>query len=272
MMELGRQSAYISHYTPELLFPIPRVNKRLEIGIQSEQDLPFFGYDIWNHYEVSWLNAKGKPMAAVARIIYNCHSPYIIESKSMKLYFNSFNQTCIETIETLEKMIARDISERILSSVQVKIYPLDTQHPLQSIQNLTGTCLDDLDISCDEYLVNPSLLKTHDLIVEESLYSHLLKSNCLVTLQPDWGSIQIHYQGPQIDSKSLLRYIVSFRNHNEFHEQCIERIFIDLLHHCRPTQLTIIGRYTRRGGLDINPIRSTEKNLSSDDFSRLVRQ
>jgi 7-cyano-7-deazaguanine reductase len=271
-MELGRQSAYISNYTPELLFPIARIEKRLEIGISPNQNLPFFGYDLWNHYEVSWLNPKGKPMVALARIMYDCHSPFIIESKSMKLYFNSFNQTPIASVEKLEAIITQDIGQRIQGEVHVKLYLLHTQNPLQSIEKLYGTCLDDLDITCDAYQVNPSLLQTHSPIVNESVHSHLLKSNCLVTLQPDWGSIYIQYHGPQIDHESLLRYIVSFRNHNEFHEQCVERIFVDLLHHCQPKELTVMGHYTRRGGLDINPVRSTHQDFSKEAFGRLIRQ
>lgn len=272
MMELGRQSAYISNYTPELLFPIPRQDKRHEIGLSSGTSLPFFGYDIWNHYEVSWLNSKGKPMVALVQIIYDCRSPFIIESKSMKLYFNSFNQTKIQDIHDLKRMITHDISQNIQAPAEVHLFLLNESCCLQHIQALKATCIDDLDISCSEYVVNPKILKTHPKTVTENLYSNLLKSNCLVTLQPDWGSIEIQYTGPQIDKASLLRYIVSFRNHNEFHEQCIERIFVDLLNYCTPQDLTVIGRYTRRGGLDINPIRSTNLELKLNPHLRLIRQ
>jgi 7-cyano-7-deazaguanine reductase len=271
-LELGRRSEYDMHYNPNKLLAIPRLEKRLEIGIDPKQKLPFFGHDTWNHYEVSWLNPKGKPMVAIATIDYDCHSSHIIESKSMKLYFNSFNHTKLNSIEELEQTVTKDIQDRIHSAVKVKVMPLQHAISHQVTVNLQGTCIDELDIECHDYMVNPLLLKTHPTRVEETLHSNLLKSNCLVTLQPDWGSVEISYTGNQIDHASLLQYLVSFRNHNEFHEQCIERIFVDISRQCQPEKLSVYGRYTRRGGIDINPFRSSEKNHSIASQHRLIRQ
>jgi 7-cyano-7-deazaguanine reductase len=269
-LELGKHSSYINQYDASTLFPIERLEKRLELGINQET-LPFYGHDIWNHYEVSCLNHKGKPMVFLAMIRYDCHSPFIIESKSMKLYFNTFNNSRFESAEMLSDIIQKDIALRVKTFVEVALYSLHEAASFQNITDFEGRCLDDLDIEINDFVLNPSILKTIPSIVEEQVFSHLLKSNCLVTHQPDWGSVFIHYQGPKITDESLLEYIVSFRDHNEFHEQCIERIFIDIMHYCKPKMLTVYGRYTRRGGLDINPIRSTEKDIQARLF-RLIRQ
>ncbi len=271
-LELGRHSSYEMIYNPSKLFAIPRVDKRLELGIEEQHELPFYGEDSWTHYEVSWLNPKGKPMVAIATIAYSCHSPYIIESKSMKLYFNSFNHTAVSSIAKLEQLIKKDIEQKIMHHVDVKLYPLDQALHFQQAIQAQGICIDDLDIDCTEYQVNPEYLVTNHHDIEETLHSHLLKSNCLVTLQPDWGSVEICYQGKQIEKEGLLRYIVSFRNHNEFHEQCIERIFIDIMRQCQPKSLSVYGRYTRRGGLDINPFRTTDKHYRKHQEGRLLRQ
>lgn len=269
--ELGKKSAYTPNYNPDLLFPIPRKSKRDEIGVPDE--LPFFGFDLWNHYEVSWLNEKGKPVVALAEIIYGCETPCIIESKSMKLYFNSFNNTKFKDEHTVQAIIKKDITNNIGADATVNIIPLSNLcHNKTAFSELHGKCLDDLDIECNLFTVEPSLLKSEEEWVEESLYSHLLKSNCLVTNQPDWGSVQITYKGNKINHENLLRYIVSFRNHNEFHEQCIERIFMDIIKHCQPAELTVYGRYTRRGGLDINPYRSTKNVMPNEINTRLIRQ
>jgi 7-cyano-7-deazaguanine reductase len=255
--ELGKETQYDSHYSPEKLYPIPRKIRRDEIGLSER--LPFIGFDIWNHYEVSWLNDKGKPIAAIAQIIYGCDSEYIIESKSMKLYFNSLNNTRFPDIETVQKTIAADLTAQLNGTfLHVTLIPLAKfkQQPL--LAGLDGTYLDDLDIECTEYHTQVSYLKTEPLFVEEILQSDLLKSNCLVTNQPDWCSIQIAYKGLKINHEGLLRYLVSFRNDNEFHEQCIEKIFVHILQHCNPEELTVYGRSTRRGGLDINSYRSTQ--------------
>lgn len=269
--ELGRSTEYDSQYNPDRLFAIPREAKRKEIGIDPTK-LPFYGFDYWNHYEVSWLNEKGKPIVALAEIIYDCATPYLIESKSLKLYFNSFNNTKFKNSEEVKLIIERDLAKRLEGEVRVRILSLKEKVPTLIESAPQGECLDDLDVACSVYLVEPEYLSVEDKQVEEILYSDLLKSNCLVTNQPDWGSVQISYTGKQINKEGLLKYLVSFRNHNEFHEQCIERIFIDIMHRCKPEKLRVYARYTRRGGLDINPFRSTEKGDSLELNQRLIRQ
>jgi 7-cyano-7-deazaguanine reductase len=269
-LELGKHSAYEHHYNPSKLFPICRDEKRIEIGVHPNA-LPFYGYDLWNHYEVSYLNEKGKPIVLIAEIIYSCHSPSIIESKSMKLYFNTFNQTRFKDLEEVQKTIQKDIENAIAYPVSVQLFSLEEASYLNTIAKFEGIHLDTLDIDCDKYTPDSALLRCESEITEETLYSNLLKSNCLVTHQPDWGSIQIHYIGQKIQHEGLLQYLISFRNHNEFHEQCIERIFVDIMKQCQPKSLTVYGRYTRRGGVDINPIRSTEKNIDIKKM-RLIRQ
>lgn len=269
--ELGKKSAYDETYNPNRLYPIPRAGKRQEIGVDPTR-LPFYGFDCWNHYEVSWLNAKGKPMVAIAELFYECNSPNLIESKSLKLYFNSFNNTRISSVSELENTIKKDIQERVGAEVWVKIHHMDSSEQFSIQQSLVGDSLDQLDIECSVYLVEPAFLSVSNEVVEETLYSNLLKSNCLVTNQPDWGSVQIAYKGKKINREGLLKYLVSYRNHNEFHEQCIERIFVDIMNYCKPEKLTVYGRYTRRGGLDINPYRSTEKTSFIGKNLRLIRQ
>lgn len=269
--ELGQTSSYDSHYNPERLFAIPRESKRKEIGVDP-QNLPFYGFDCWNHYEVSWLSEKGKPMVAIAEIIYDCATPNLIESKSLKLYFNSFNNTQFKNSEEVKLRVERDLSSRLHGDIHVKILSLKDKD-LAKIQSAPkGESIDDLDVTCSVYQVAPNYLSVEEKIVEEILYSDLLKSNCLVTNQPDWGTVEISYTGKQINREGLLQYLVSFRNHNEFHEQCIERIFVDIMNRCKPEKLTVYGRYTRRGGLDINPYRSTEKVKLEGLNDRLVRQ
>jgi 7-cyano-7-deazaguanine reductase len=252
---LGKPAAYQTQYQPSLLFPIARLGKREEIGVSGT--LPFFGVDIWNAYEVSWLNLRGKPQVAIATFTVPADSPNIVESKSFKLYLNSFNQTRLADTDALLQLLRTDLSAGFGASVHVTLTTADAFAELK-LQEPQGLLLDRLDIEVSEYQPNPSLLKCdpNQVVVEETLVSHLLKSNCLVTGQPDWGSVQIHYVGAAIDQESLLKYLISFRNHNEFHEQCVERIFMDLMRNCAPQKLSVYARYTRRGGLDINPWRS----------------
>ena len=266
---LGKKASYTAQYAPQLLFPISRQQKRDELAIVHP--LPFYGYDAWNAFELSWLNPKGKPVVAMAEIIFPCDSPNIIESKSLKLYLNSYNNTKFLSTDEVLETLERDLSKSAGAHTDVKIITAEAfSH--KKIGDFDGICLDHLDIACDTYEVDANFLQTNnDEIVEETLYSHLLKSNCLVTGQPDWASIQIHYKGKSIDHGGLLKYIVSYRNHNEFHEQCVERIFVDIIQKCHPEQLTVYARYTRRGGLDINPIRSTEA-LKSTENSGIFRQ
>ncbi|WP_108652070.1 NADPH-dependent 7-cyano-7-deazaguanine reductase QueF [Dongshaea marina] len=253
-LELGKRSDYVTQYSPQLLQPVPRSLNRGDLNLLAE--LPFSGEDIWTLYEISWLNPKGKPMVAIGEVRINAASLNLIESKSFKLYLNSFNQSHFSSLRELENTMSQDLSNCAQGEVSVQLFEL-TQARAE-IAHIPGECIDDLDIAIDSYQFNPKYLEnaTSDKQVEETLCSHLLKSNCLVTGQPDWGSVTIHYQGCKIDREALLRYLVSFRDHNEFHEQCVERIFSDLLHYCQPEKLTVYARYTRRGGLDINPFRS----------------
>ena len=252
---LGKTSTYQTHYAPELLFPIPRQTKRDELQLTGT--LPFFGIDIWNAYEVSWLTMRGKPQVAIATIMAPADSPNIIESKSFKLYLNSFNQTGLANEEALLSLLRADLSNGFGAPVQVALTLQDNFSTLR-MGELDGLLLDRLDLDVDLYTPSPALLSAsqNEAPVEEKLVSHLLKSNCLVTGQPDWASVQIHYVGPQIDQEGLLRYLIGFREHNEFHEQCVERIFVDILRQCAPQKLAVYARYTRRGGLDINPWRT----------------
>jgi 7-cyano-7-deazaguanine reductase len=255
---LGKSVTYAQHYSPELLFPIPRLGKRRELGLDAGP-LPFVGEDTWNAYELSWLNARGKPVVAVARFVVPADSPYLIESKSLKLYLNSFNQTRLEDgSPQLHALLVRDLSAAAGAPVSVAIAPL-ADRPQRSAGYPQGVLLDDQDIAIERYTLDSSVLKADPAgaVVTETLYSHLLKSNCLVTGQPDWGMLVLHYSGAPIDREGLLRYLVSFRQHDEFHEQCVERIFTDVLRLCRPSSLCVWARYTRRGGLDINPCRRT---------------
>lgn len=250
---LGQTTIYIETYSPELLFPIPRTLARDKIRISEK--LPFHGIDIWNGYEISWLNMKGKPEIAMAEFIFPCTSLNVIESKSFKLYLNSFNQSRFESFEQVQKIMENDLSNAACGQVIVHLFKPD-QLKNDTLQKFTGFCLDSLDIETDTYEVNSNFLKTTPDLVEEILYTNLLKSNCLATGQPDWGSLYINYAGPKIDMEGLLKYIISFRRHAGFAEHCVEEIFCDILEKCSPEKLTVYARYTRRGGLDINPFRS----------------
>jgi 7-cyano-7-deazaguanine reductase len=252
---LGKNSAYQTQYAPELLFPIPRQQKRDELGLTGT--LPFFGVDIWNAYELSWLNMRGKPQVAIATFTVPADSPNIVESKSFKLYLNSFNQTRLANTDALLALLRDDLSTAFGAPVHA-VLTLPDDFDKLDMGEQDGLLIDRLDIEVDNYRPSPELLtaKHGEAPVEETLVSHLLKSNCLVTGQPDWGSVQIRYAGPQIDQEGLLRYLIGFREHNEFHEQCVERIFTDILRQCKPSKLAVYARYTRRGGLDINPWRA----------------
>jgi 7-cyano-7-deazaguanine reductase len=260
--QLGRISGYADQYDASLLFPLPRQPKRDEIGVTGAP--PFFGADLWTAFELSWLNLRGKPQVALAHITVPCEAPNIIESKSFKLYLNSFNNTRFADAEEVQARIRTDISEAAWrgsdrqATVGVKLV-LPEMFDREPVQELDGLLLDRLDVECTHYTPAPELLHANhgEAPVTETLTSHLLKSNCLVTGQPDWGSVRIQYSGAQIDQAGLLQYLVSFRNHNEFHEQCVERIFMDLWTRCRPIKLSVYARYTRRGGLDINPLRTS---------------
>jgi 7-cyano-7-deazaguanine reductase len=260
--QLGKNSAYVDQYDASLLFPIPRAVKREELGIVGSPI--FFGADLWTAFELSWLNLKGKPQVAIAHITVPAESTHIIESKSLKLYFNSFNASRFVDVQAVRDCMRDDLDTalwhggKILARCGVKII-LPEEFDKEPVHELDGLNLDRMDIECTHYQPVPELLKAQqdEAPVTETFVSHLLKSNCLVTGQPDWGSVQISYSGDQIDQAGLLQYIVSFRNHNEFHEQCVERIFMDIWTRCKPLKLSVYARYTRRGGLDINPWRTS---------------
>ncbi len=267
---LGKSSEYVSTYTPSLLFPIPRAAKWAELGLSAET-LPYSGVDFWNCFELSWLLPSGKPVVAIGEFSIPADSPNIIESKSFKLYLNSLNQTPFASVDALVECLTGDLSSAAGKPVGVKVRTLDDVQA-QGIAPLPGICIDGLDIVISEYnQPQPGLLRCDPARqVEESVYSHLLKSNCPVTGQPDWGSVVVQYRGVALDHGSLLSYLVSFRQHADFHEQCVERIFLDLQRLLEPQTLTVFARYVRRGGLDINPYRSTE--ATAFDNRRLVRQ
>ncbi len=241
---LGQPTSYINTYTPGLLAPIARHAPR-----------DFFGYDLWHAYEVSWLNLQGKPLASVAEFIFPCSSPYLIESKSFKLYLNSFNHTPIKSSQALEQLLIKDLSLACGAPVSVHLKTID-EFTAEPLHTLSGICLDEEAIAIDTYEVQPDYLHCEENVLTQTVYSHLLKTNCPVTAQPDWGSLEITYTGKQINPADLLRYIVSFRNHQDFHEQCVERIYTDILQRCAVSQLKVAAYYTRRGGLDINPVRA----------------
>ena len=270
---LGKASSYETHYNPGLLFPLPRADKRAELGLTANATLPFFGMDVWNAYEVSWLNLRGKPQVAIATLQVPADSPNIIESKSMKLYFNAFNQSKVAGPDALTELLRADLSAAVGASVQVKLV-LPEDFGTLKMGEFDGLLLDRLDIEIDHYAPDPALLSANreEAPVEETLVSHLLKSNCLVTGQPDWGSLQIRYVGQPINQEGLLRYLIGFRTHQEFHEQCVERIFMDVLRECQPNKLLVSARYTRRGGIDINPWRSNFSISSLPTHLRHARQ
>jgi len=268
---LGKSTDYCDHYAPELLYPIPRQIKRQELGI-AEHALPFTGEDLWNAYELSWLTPRGKPVVAVGQFYIPVDSPNLIESKSFKLYLNSLNQTSFASLAEVEATLQRDLSAVAGKTLRVVVQALSDQ-PTARIGIPDGILIDHLDIDCKRYQPAPELLTTlaGQAPIDQILYSHLLKSNCLVTGQPDWAMVVIRYHGQPIDQANLLRYLVSFRNHNEFHEQCVERIFTDIQRQCAPQALAVYARYTRRGGLDINPFRSTGHYTAPDNL-REIRQ
>ncbi|MDP2562230.1 NADPH-dependent 7-cyano-7-deazaguanine reductase QueF [Psychrobium sp. 1_MG-2023] len=270
-LTLGKQTDYDNSFDEKLLQAVPRALNRNELNLG--QTLPFHGDDIWTGYELSWLNAKGKPVVAMANFKVPCQSNNLIESKSFKLYLNSYNQQRFNDADEVTAQLTKDLSVCAESNVTVEII-LAHQFATQRIISAAGHCIDDLDITIDDYQFSTDFLAHSDNsnqpLVSETLHSNLLKSNCLITNQPDWGTVEISYHGRQIDHEALLRYLISFRQHNEFHEQCVERIFTDLMRFCHCDKLTVYARYTRRGGLDINPFRSNFEETPSNQ--RQARQ
>ncbi|WP_099074420.1 NADPH-dependent 7-cyano-7-deazaguanine reductase QueF [Proteus alimentorum] len=269
-LSLGKETQYHNQYDAGLLQGVPRSLNRDSLALTAE-NLPFHGADIWTMYELSWLNSRGLPQVAIGHVELDATTENLIESKSFKLYLNSFNQTRFESWDIVEKTLLKDLTTCAKGKINLTIYPL-SHFTSQPIVNFAGECIDEQDIEIDNYQFDVQWLNesTTETLVEETLVSHLLKSNCLITNQPDWGSVAIQYKGKKIDREKLLRYLVSFRQHNEFHEQCVERIFHDIMQLCEPETLTVYARYTRRGGLDINPWRSNCEFVP--EISRLARQ
>jgi 7-cyano-7-deazaguanine reductase len=268
---LGKTSVYGDSYDPALLFPMPRAEKRAELGLTGT--LPFFGMDVWNAYEVSWLNTRGKPQVAIATLLVPAETPNMVESKSMKLYLNSLNQTRIDSQEALVALLQNDVSAALGAEIQIRLLlAKDFGKPVMG--EFDGLLLDRLDIAVDRYEPDPALLRaaTDQSPTEETLVSHLLRSNCPVTNQPDWASVQIRYSGPAIDQEGLLKYLIGFRQHQEFHEHCVERVFMDIQRQCQPSKLMVSARYTRRGGIDINPWRANFPLSGMPPNARHARQ
>ena len=268
---LGKPTAYRDTYDASLLFPIPRDEKRADLGITGT--LPFFGMDVWNAYEVSWLNLRGKPQVAIATLMVPADTPNIVESKSMKLYFNSLNQSKVAGPDALQELLRADLSAAFGGNVQLKLVQAADFGKLQ-MGELDGLLLDRLDIEVDRYEPDAALLKVNadEAPVEETLVSHLLKSNCPVTNQPDWASVQIRYAGNPINQEGLLKYLIGFRQHQGFHEHCVEQIFMDILRQCTPAKLVVSARYSRRGGIDINPWRANFPLAKMPSNDRNARQ
>ena len=254
-LNLGKETEYNNSFDAKLLQPVPRSLNR--DGLKLGNSLPFYGEDIWTGYELSWLNAKGKPVVAMATFEFSSDSINLVESKSFKLYLNSFNQQRFDTELEVQQQLTIDLTDCAQGNTTVQLI-LAKDFSTQQITTPQGHCIDELDITVNDYQFNAEYLidSTSTKVVKQQLFSNLLKSNCLITNQPDWGSVEVNYQGPEINQEALLRYLISFRQHNEFHEQCVERIFTDLMKYCQCEKLSVYARYTRRGGLDINPFRS----------------
>jgi 7-cyano-7-deazaguanine reductase len=273
ILSLGQATQYPDQYDPSLLFPIPRAENRAKLGFKDSQALPFVGVDIWNAFELSWLNKKGKPQIALAEFQIPADSPNMIESKSFKLYLNSLNNTHFADEHQLRELLIKDLSAIAGSKITTRIQATEAVAK-KGMQEMSGVLLDRLDIEVDPNLpADPNLLGVNESFgpIEQCLVSHLLKSNCPVTGQPDWASVQIRYQGRPILEEGLLRYLIGFRQLGEFHEHCVETIFTDIKRQCKPEKLSVYARYTRRGGLDINPFR-TDYNSPWPDNIRHARQ
>jgi 7-cyano-7-deazaguanine reductase len=273
--QLGKNTVYDSPYNPALLFPLSRGQNRESLHLASNKPLPFQGEDLWTCYELSWLNLSGKPGVGVAYFRIPAHSPFMIESKSFKLYLNSLNHAKFESIDALSLTLVNDLSKAAGLAVSVNIYDVRDQFNGTQLNDKQFECVDELDLEGFEYQPNSALLKldaASERQDEGLLCSHLLRSNCPVTGQPDWGTVYVRYRGRNITHESFLRYIISFRQCQDFHEHCVERIFTDLMRVCECESLSVYARYTRRGGLDINPYRATSDRTASADNIRTARQ
>jgi 7-cyano-7-deazaguanine reductase len=269
--QLGKKTTYFDKYDPSLLYPISR--------IPQENRVKMYGYDLWHLYELSWLNPKGKPEVAIGNIAYDAFSRSLIESKSLKLYLNSFNNSVFDSFESVQNTIKKDLSNALETKVEVKIWDLNEE---TEVIKPDGICIDNYDIEIKSYDFEYRTNILNNLVVDdneevsEKLYSNLLRSNCPITGQPDWGTVVIDYKGPKISQQKLLQYIICYRNHNDFHEHCVESIYSEILSYCKPTMLRVYANYTRRGGIDINPYRGTTRDFKIEkivnDKTRLIRQ
>jgi len=266
----GQSVVYSTHYNPGLLITIPRSENREKLGLNLK-DLPFQGFDVWHAYELSWLNKQGKPQVAIGRLTFPCESTYLIESKSLKLYLNSLNQEKYGSDSELSELIADDLSTAVEASVTIELLSLNSEG--NALESPQGVCLDKLEVEISAYHPKAELLKNEDSnLVAETLYTNLFRSNCPITNQPDWATFTVTYKGKRISHVALLQYLVSYREHNDYHESCVEKIFYDLQRCCEPDELTLQANFLRRGGLDINPLRTTLSHLNSHHFPRFPRQ
>ena len=267
-LPLGRNTDFPDKYAPQLLCAIARADSRARLGLTAT--LPFSGSDVWNAWDLTWLGTGGVPRVATGMIRIPAESPNIVESKSLKLYLNSFSMSEFASADEVAGIIGNDLGKCVGSECDVVLQSLDSTEARQ-VSRLAGRCLDGIDLNCSDWKVDAGVLRADDsTVVCEDLHTHLLRSLCPVTAQPDLGSLLISYRGPKIDEASLLRYIVSFRRHSDFHEACVERMFVDILSHCAPESLSLHARYQRRGGLDINPYRSSGQERQAN--LRLWRQ
>lgn len=272
---LGQQVDYPKDYDPSVLVPIPRAGNRSALGL-NEGVLPFTGADVWNAFELSWLSLQGQPQVARGRFVFPCTSPNLVESKSLKLYLNSLNQHRFDDLHHATATIKADLSDVAGAEVDVVLQPFGGMQEVLEVPD--GICLDQTEIACEHFEVQSGLLRLKDAnqlfeaLEEEVLYTDVFRSLCPVTGQPDWATVVICYHGPGIDHSALLRYLVSYREHRDFHENCVERIYCDILQYCRPQSLSVEANFLRRGGLDINPVRSSDDTINYLLLPRYNRQ
>ena len=265
---LGHATTYPDAYDAALLFPVPRAPQRAELGLTGA--MPFSGADIWTAYEMSWLDVRGKPQVAIATFVVPADSHAIVDSKSVKLYLGAFAQSRFDGTAEVRATLERDLAAATGGPVQVAL-DAPAMFLAARCADLEGERLDDLPVAVQRYQPTPELLAADGPEVEETLKTDLFRSLCPITFQPDFASLQVTYRGPAIDRAALLRYLVSFRCHPGFHEHCVERIFVDIAAQCRCDALSVYARFTRRGGVDINPFR-TNAGLSVPANMRTARQ
>jgi 7-cyano-7-deazaguanine reductase len=268
---LGKATDYPDRYDASLLFAVPRAPQRAALGIEG--NLPFSGCDVWNAYEITWLDLQGRPRVAIGEFRVRAESPAMVESKSLKLYLGSFAQEPLASATALGARIATDLRRVCGDEVAVALTPAATfEAAVPSRLGSTGTeSIDETEVTIEVSHPDPALLAHAEASVDEALCSSLFRSTCPVTGQPDYADVFIRYRGPRIDRAGLLRYLVSFRRHAAFHEACVERIFVDIANRCRPERLSVYARFMRRGGIDINPFRSNFE-LAPPDNIRTPRQ